>query len=74
MSKRFRTCSLEQDYLLPPSLDDWLAEDHLARFIGEISETLDLNQIYQAYERKDGRGLAAYDPLLLARLLGDFSR
>ncbi len=69
MSKRFRTCSLEQDYLLPPSLDDWLPEDHLARFVGEISEALDLNEIYQTYERKDGRGLAAYHPLLLTRLL-----
>jgi transposase len=69
MSKRFRTCSLEQDYLLPPSLDDWLPEDHLARFIGEISETLDLGEVYQAYERKDGRGLAAYHPVMLTRLL-----
>src|SRR5580658_1639500 len=69
MSKRFRTCSLEQDFLLPPSLDDWLPEDHLARFIGEISEALDLEEICQAYERKDGRGLAAYHPLLLTRLL-----
>ncbi|HEX8812765.1 MAG TPA: IS1182 family transposase [Terracidiphilus sp.] len=69
MSKRFRPCSLEQDYLLPPSLDDWLPEDHLARFIGEISETLDLTEIYLAYERKDGRGLAAYHPLMLTRLL-----
>jgi transposase len=69
MGKRFRTCSLEQDYLLPPSLNDWLPEDHLARFIGEISETLDLNEIYQTYDRKDGRGLAAYHPLLLTRLL-----
>jgi transposase len=69
MGKRFRECALNQDYLLPPSLQDWLPEDHLARFIGEVSETLDLSEIYQAYERKDGRGLAAYHPLMLARLL-----
>jgi len=69
MSKRFRPCSLDQDYLLPPSVDDWLPEDHLARFIAEIGETLDLTEIYRVYERKDGRGLAAYHPLLLTRLL-----
>ncbi len=38
MSRRFCTCCLERDFLLPPSLDGWLPEDHLARFIGKISE------------------------------------
>jgi transposase len=69
MNKRFRTCSLDQPYLLPPSLQDWLPEDHLARFIAEVAETLDLSAIYAAYQRKDGRGLSAYHPLLLTRLL-----
>jgi len=69
MSKRFRECSLEQPYLLPPSLQDWLPEDHLARFIAEVAETFDLNGIYAHYERKDGRGLAAYHPVMMTRLL-----
>lgn len=69
MSKRFRECSLEQPFLLPPSLQDWLPEDHLARFIAEVAETLDLREIYAEYERKDGRGLAAYHPLMLTRVL-----
>lgn len=69
MTKLFRPCSLDQPFLLPPSLQDWLPEDHLARFIAEVSETLDLNPIYAHYERNDGRGLAAYHPLLLTRLL-----
>lgn len=67
--KRFRTCTLDQPFLLPPALQDWLAEDHLARFIADVAETLDLTEIYSVYERKDGRGLAAYHPLMLTRLL-----
>jgi transposase len=69
MSKRFRECSLDQPFLLPPSLQDWLPEDHLARFIAEVVASLDLTEIYAEYERKDGRGLAAYHPLMLTRLL-----
>jgi transposase len=69
MSKRFRECSLDQPFLMPPSLQDWLPEDHLARFIAEVVDTLDLSAIYAPYGRKDGRGLAAYHPLMLTRLL-----
>src|SRR5271167_4916279 len=69
MSKRFRVCSLDQEFLLPPSLQDWLPEDHLARFIADVVNELDLSAIYAEYERKDGRGLAAYHPLLMGRLL-----
>jgi transposase len=50
-------------------LQDWLPENHLARFIAEVSNELDLSAIYSEYERKDGRGLSAYHPLLLTRLL-----
>jgi transposase len=69
MSKRFRECSLDQPFLLPPSLQDWLPESHLARFIAEVVRHLDLREIYDCYERKDGRGLAAYHPEMLTRLL-----
>lgn len=69
MSKRFRTCSLDQPFLFPPSLQDWLPDDHLARFIAEVTETLDLSAIYAAYQRRDGRGMAGYHPLMLTRLL-----
>jgi transposase len=69
MNKCFRPCSLDQPFLLPPSLQDWLPDNHLARFVAEITETLDLSEIYACYERTDGRGLAAYHPLLLTRLL-----
>lgn len=69
MNKRFRVCDLDQPYLLPPSLQDWLPENHLARFIAEVTDELDLAVIYAKYERKDARGLSAYHPLLVTRLL-----
>jgi transposase len=69
MSKQFRNCDLNQAYLLPPSLQDWLPEGHLARFVADVVETLDLAAMYATYEVKDGRGLAAYDPRMMVRLL-----
>ncbi len=69
MAKRFLECSLEQPYLLPPDLQEWLPEGHLARFVADVSEQLDLNAIYNCYERGDGRGKAAYHPLMMTRLL-----
>jgi transposase len=69
MSKRFRTCSLDQPLLLPPSLQDWLPEKHLARFIADVADGLDLSQILSEYARRDGRGMAGYHPLMLVRVL-----
>jgi transposase len=69
VNKRFRVCSLDQEFLLPPSLQEWLPEDHLARFVADVMNELDLSTIYSAYERGDGRGLSAYHPLLMTRLL-----
>jgi len=54
---------------MPPSLEDWLPEGHLARFVAEVVETLDLSAIYAVYEAGDGRGLAAYDPRMMVRVL-----
>jgi transposase len=68
MAKRFRTDHLDQGLLLPPSLHDWLPERHLARFVAEVVETLDLQAIYQSYGG-DGRGLAAYQPTMMVRVL-----
>jgi transposase len=69
MSQRFRVCDLNQPLLLPPCLQDWLPEGHLARFVSDIVDGLDLSAIYAAYHRKDGRGLAAYHPVMMVRLL-----
>jgi len=69
MGKCFRSDDLNQNLLLPPSLHDWLPEKHLARFLAEIVEVLDLGAIYGSYEEKDGRGQAAYAPAMMVRLL-----
>ena len=50
-------------------MQDWLPEGHLARFVAEVVEALDLGPIYAKYEAGDGRGLAAYDPRLMVRVL-----
>ena len=69
MNNRFRECTLDQPLLMAPSLQEWLPENHLARFIADVTEQLDLARIYAAYERRDGRGQVGYHPLLLTRLL-----
>lgn len=63
---RFRPIDRKSDYLLPPSLDDWLPENHLARFILEAIEQLDLSALTLRY---GGRGSAAYHPEVLLSLL-----
>ena len=54
------------DYLLPPSVDDWLNEDHLARFVVEVVDQLDLSKLTGEYE---GRGSKAYHPATLLAIL-----
>ena len=66
--KAFRFYAPEQTLMMPPRLEDWLPEGHLAHFIEELTAELDLSEFYAAYE-EDGRGLAAYHPLLMVRLL-----
>lgn len=54
------------DYLFPPSVEDWLPENHLARFIVEVIERLDLSELTRQYT---GRGSAAHHPAVLLGLL-----
>jgi len=63
---RFRPIDRETDYLLPPSVQDWLPESHLARYVVDIVEGLDLSALERAYA---GRGSEAYHPALLLSLL-----
>lgn len=54
--------------LVPPSLDEWLPENHLSRFIAEIVETsLDLDRFYSSYRKVKGQ--PPYDPRLMVRVL-----
>jgi transposase len=66
--KSFRPDTLDQILLLPPSLQDWLPDGHLAGFIADVVNSLDLGAIYASYE-EDGRGQAAYHPAMMVRLL-----
>lgn len=63
---RFRPFNRHSDLLLPPSIQDWLPESHLARYIAEVVEQLDLSELERAY---GGRGSAAYHPVILLSLL-----
>ena len=65
MSK-FIQCDRKTPYLLPPSLQDWLPEDHLARFVVEIVSQLDLSALEKAYR---GKGSKPYHPEILLALL-----
>jgi hypothetical protein len=55
MAQNFLPCDRDQELLLPPSLREWLPEDHLAWFVLEAVEELDLEAFYAAY-RSDGWG------------------
>jgi transposase len=69
MGKSFRADELNQSLLFPPSLHDWLPDNHLARFLADVVSALDLDAIYSSYSEKDGRGLSAYAPLMMVRVL-----
>ncbi len=61
MPQNFIACDREQELLLPPSLREWLPEDHLAWFVLATIDEMDLSAFYGAY-RGDGHGRAAHEP------------
>jgi transposase len=64
----FVACDREQLMLMPPSMADWLPEDHLAWFVLDVVAELDVSAFLAAY-RIDGRGGSAYDPEMMLALL-----
>ena len=68
MAKGYRDYLPEQDLLLPPSLRDWLPENHLVYFVSDVVDQLDLTPIHAVYE-KENRGQPPYDPRLMTKLL-----
>lgn len=68
MPKGYRAYLPEQDLLLPPSLRQWLDEDHLVYFVSDVVDQLDLSAIHAVYEREK-RGQPPYDPRLMTKLL-----
>ena len=65
---RFRDYSPNQDFLLPPSLREWLPADHLAGFISDVVDTLDLSEIIDDYDNSQG-GQAPFHPVMMVKLL-----
>jgi len=68
MAKTYRPYVPEQDLLLPPSLRDWLPEDHLAFFVSDLVDHLDLSAITRVYEDEE-RGYPPYHPVMLTKVL-----
>src|SRR5207237_3930401 len=66
MSTRFKVVDRETPNLLPPSVQDWLPEQHLARFVVEVVSKLDLHELKMPYA---GVGSEAYNPEMLVAML-----
>src|SRR6202795_414222 len=62
----FRAIDRETGFLLPPSIDEWLPEKHLARVVVEVVDGLDLSAMVRSYR---GSGSASYPPALLLGVL-----
>jgi transposase len=65
--KTFRPYEPDQMLLLPPSLSDWVPEDHLARFVSDLVDTLDLSAIEDTYTEE--RGFPPYHPYMMVKVL-----
>src|SRR6266481_2711150 len=68
MAKGYRTYLPEQELLLPPSLREWLPENHLVYFVSDVVDQLDLSAAHTVYE-EEKRGQPPYDPRLMTKLL-----
>lgn len=67
MKKTFRPYQPDQLLILPPDLQEWLPDHHLARFVSDVVDTLDLIEILGAYD--ESRGQPPYHPLMMVKLL-----
>src|SRR3954469_24576659 len=68
MGQRFIACDREQSFLMPPDVREWLPERHLAWFVIDAVEEMDLDGFYADY-RVDGRCRPAYDPAMMVAVL-----
>ena len=68
MAKPYRPYLPDQEFLLPPSLRDWLPENHLAYFVSDVVEELDLSAMDAVYG-DERRGQPPYDPLMMTKIL-----
>jgi transposase len=68
MAKRYRAYEPDQLFLMPPGLREWLPEDHLAYFVSDLVDDLDLSEIESVYEDEE-RGQPPYHPRMMAKVL-----
>jgi transposase len=68
MAKTYKTYLPDQDLLLPPSLRDWLPENHLAYCVSDVVDQLDVSAIEAVYEEED-RGQPPYHPRMMTKIL-----
>jgi transposase len=68
MAKGYRAYLPDQDFLLPPSPREWLAEDHVAYFVSDVVDQLDLRAMHAVYGEEQ-RGQPLYDPRMMTKLL-----
>ena len=68
MSCMFKSYDQDQLFLLPPSLREWLPGDHLAHFISDVVDELDIQEIEKVYSNTD-RGQPPYHPVMMVKLL-----
>jgi len=69
VSKTYLPYVPEQSLLLPPNMREWLPEDHLAVFVGDVVDSLDVRAITAVYEQGDGRGQPPHNPRMMLKLL-----
>ena len=69
MGKTFRSYDMNQRLLLPPDLREWLRPDHLALYVSDVVDSLDLSGVLKVYEEGDGRGRPPYHPAMMVKLL-----
>lgn len=67
--RKFIGYTLDQDFLLPPSLLDWLPEDHLAFFISECVDSFDLSEWEASYASETGSGAPPFPPRMMLKVL-----
>jgi transposase len=68
MGKSYRPYYPDEELLLPPSLRDWLPENHLAYFVSDVADNLDLSGMDAVYGNEK-RGQPPYDPLMMTKVL-----
>ena len=67
MSRTYRPYNPDQQFLLPPSMQDWLSDGHLAYFISDAVDAMDISEIEDVHERM--RGYPSYHPGMMTKVL-----